>query len=387
MPYARPLLTDLIEQATQDFVAQPITDPAGNVIDGLLPIGVIPAIGMAVSGQSFEHYGYIDWIAHQAVPWTATDEYLAGWAALRRVFRKAATYTAGTLTFTGTGTTDVPSGTAIVRSDGVAYASVADASVISGTVTVPIAAVNAGAAGNFATNTTFRLANPIANIAPTSTGSTQTSPGADAELDDPMRTRMLIAYAAPPQGGDRQDYIEWALAIPGITRAWVAPHAMGAGTVSLYFMMDISEAAFGGFPQGTNGVAANETRDTTAAGDQLLVANALYGPAPVTALVYAVAPTAAPQAFTVSDLGSANTGANQTLITAALNQMFALLGQVGGTVDPVTGAAWPGIEPDAWYAAIEAIPGLPGFKVPVPSARITPGTGQLFTLGTVTFVT
>lgn len=386
MPYARPPLTALIEQATQDFVAGQITDPAGNVIDGLLPIGVIPALGMAVSGQSYEHYGYIDWIAHEAVPWTATDEYLAGWAALRGVFRKSATYTAGTLTFAGTGTTDVPSGTAIIRSDGVPYASVADASVSSGTVTVPIAAVNAGAASNFAPGTTFRLANSIAGISPTSTSSTQTSPGADAEMDDPLRTRMLTAYAAPPQGGDRQDYIEWALAIAGVTRAWVAPNAMGAGTVSVYVMMDIAEAAFGGFPQGTNGVAANETRDAQAAGDQLFVANALYPTNPVTALVYVVAPAATPVAFTIADLGSANTGANQALIAAALTAMFNTLGQVGGTVNPETGAAWPGIEPDAWYAAIEGIPGLVGFKVTVPAARITPAAGQLFTLGTVTFV-
>ena len=43
----------------------------------------------------------------------------------------------------------------------------------------------------------------------------------------------------------------------------------------------------GGFPQGTNGVAALETRDTAATGDQLAVANYLYPLRPVTPIVYA----------------------------------------------------------------------------------------------------
>ena len=55
-------------------------------------------------------------------------------------------------------------------------------------------------------------------------------------------------------------------------------------------MMDVSEAAHGGFPQGTNGVAGAETRDTAATGDQLAVANYIYPLRPATALVYACAP-------------------------------------------------------------------------------------------------
>jgi uncharacterized phage protein gp47/JayE len=386
MPYARPTLTELIEQATNDFVTGDITDPNGNTVDGLLPIGFIPALGMVVSGQSYEHYGYIDWISQQAVPWTATDEYLAGWAALKRVFRKAATTTMGTVTFsTAAPATDIPAGTAISRSDGVQFVTSADTPVSGASVTVPITAVVAGSSGNFASDTGFVLANPINGVAAQSTASAQLVAGTDTETDDAFRTRMLGVYAAPPQGGDRQDYIEWALAIPSVTRAWVSNSA-GAGTVSVYFMMDVAEAAYDGFPQGSNGVATNEPRDTTATGDQLTVANALFPLQPVTALVYALAPAATPVNFTVADLGAANTTPNQGLITTALEQMFAALGQVGGTVNPATGAAWPGIEPDAWYSAIAAVPGLTGFKVTTPSALITPSAGQLFTLGTITFV-
>jgi hypothetical protein len=46
----------------------------------------------------------------------------------------------------------------------------------------------------------------------------------------------------------------------------------GPGTVVVYFMMDVAEAAFGGFPQGTNGVAAAETRDAPPPATSWLVA-------------------------------------------------------------------------------------------------------------------
>ena len=71
-------------------------------------------------------------------------------------------------------------------------------------------------------------------------------------------------------------------------------------------------------------------------------------------------------------------------INSALAGMFASLGNVGGTVNPANGAAWPAIEPNDWYAALNAIPGLSGFTVSSPSAPITPNAGALFTVGTIT---
>jgi hypothetical protein len=39
-------------------------------------------------------------------------------------------------------------------------------------------------------------------------------------------------------GGDGEDYVAWALQVPGVTRAWSAPLEMGMGTVTVRFMMD-----------------------------------------------------------------------------------------------------------------------------------------------------
>src|SRR5260363_178601 len=67
------------------------------------------------------HYGYLDWIARQGVPFTAEDEYLEGWAALKGVYRKPAQAAAGRVTFTGAPGAVIPKGAPLVRSDGMTF--------------------------------------------------------------------------------------------------------------------------------------------------------------------------------------------------------------------------------------------------------------------------
>jgi uncharacterized phage protein gp47/JayE len=68
------------------------------------------------------------------------------------------------------------------------------------------------------------------------------------ETDEELRTRVLLRIREPPMGGDKTDYVEWALRVPGVTRAWCYPLEMGMGTVSVRFMMDHLRADNGGFP-------------------------------------------------------------------------------------------------------------------------------------------
>lgn len=388
MPYSRPQLTDLRNQVLQDINSAQISNSSGTLLVALLQKAVLRVVAYAQAGLSYEHYGYLDWISKQAIPWTAEDEFLEGWAALRGVYRQPAAKTTGSATWTVSSSgLSVPSGAALTRADGAQFVTTAASTTSGSSTTAPIQALIAGAAGNFDANTIFALANPIAGIQANSTASSQTTAGADQEADDSLRTRMLTVYAAPPQGGDRQDYIEWALAVPGVTRAWISPNGMGAGTVNLFFMMDNAEAAHSGFPQGTNGVATNEPRASAATGDQLTVANVIFAQQPVTALVYVTAPTSQPINFTVSSLGSNNTTAMQAAITAALTDMFVRLASVGGTVNPADGSAWPAIDESEWYAALNAIPGLTQYVIGTPSTPIVSNSGALPVLGTITFST
>lgn len=379
MPFARPPLTALRQQGLQDILASDIVDPTtGASGNGLLQKSVLGVLSWVVAGLTYLLYGYLDWISRNSTPWGATGEFAAAWGALVNEFQFDATPAgAPAIAWTGADPTPIPAGTELQRLDGIQYVTTADATISGGTTNLAIQAVAAGSAGNAPTGTLLRLVTPLAGISPQATTTVPITGGTDVETIDDFKVRYLAKYAAPPQGGDQQDYVVWARDVPGVTRAWCVPNGMGAGTVFVYVMFDEAEAAFGGFPQGTTGVATDEPRDVAATGDQLAVANSIFPKQPVTALVYVGGPVAAPTNFTVDELGAGNTAPNRAAITAALDGMFLQNADAqGGT-----------IYPNRWEEAIAAIPGLTQFRVSVPSAAITAAVGHLPTRGTMTFNT
>jgi uncharacterized phage protein gp47/JayE len=263
MPYARPTLADLRNGVEQDIASSlPGSDP-------LLRFSNLNVLAVAMAGLANLHYGYLDWISKQAVPFTSTDEFLEGWAGLIGIVRKPATSASGAVTFAGTNGTVIPSGASLVRGDGVLFTATSAATVGGGSAVVPATAnVDAtgqsGAFGNTPVAAVLTLGQAIAGVQSSGAVSAAFTGGADLETNDALRSRMLAAYQAPPQGGDKADYVRWALAVPGVTRAWCAPNGFGAGTVVVYVMLDITESSHNGFPQGSNGVATAEPRAAAA---------------------------------------------------------------------------------------------------------------------------
>lgn len=372
MPFERNTLSELRTQVAADIAsALPGTDP-------LLRYSNLWILGQVLAGMSHLHYGYLDWIAKQAVPYTATDEYLESWAALVGVTRKAASSASGSVTFSGTNGAVIPAGTQLVRSDGTQFTTVGSVNISSGTAIVTATANSdpsglTGVFGNTAIGSTLTLGSPIIGVQSSGTVTTAFTGGSDLETDDDMRSRMLSAFQNPSQGGSASDYVNWALQVPGVTRAWCVPNGMGSGTVQVYVMLDQSEAAYGGFPQGTNGVATLETRGAAATGDQLAVANYIYPLRPVTALVYAVAPTANTVNFTISGLSSASSTVKAN-VNAAIDSVFLQYGTLAGVV------ALSYIE-----SAIAAVAGTAGFVITSPSTNISSGSGQIPVRGTTTW--
>jgi uncharacterized phage protein gp47/JayE len=370
MPYQRPTLTSLRSDIAQDIAAS--LDGA----DPLLRFSNLNIMGTAQAGLASLHYGYLDWISLQSNPFTATDEYLEGWAGLIGVIRIGATSASGFVTFSGTAGAIIPAGTALVSGDGTAFTTTAAAAVGAGGTVVVAATANAdttgltGAFGNVAAGVVMTIAQVIAGIQSTGAVSTAFTGGADIEKDDSLRSRMLYEFQNPPQGGAQSDYIEWAKDVPGVTRAWCARNGYGAGTVVVYSMLDVVRAANGGFPQGANGVAADEPRATAATGDQLLVANSIYDVQPVTALVYSVAPTKNPVPFTIKGIPVAA----QAAIAPAIAGVFLLSGTPGGSV-PVA----------LIWSAIAAVSGVSDFVITSPAVDIASPAGALPTVGTITF--
>ncbi|SIT50432.1 putative phage Mu protein gp47-like protein [Paraburkholderia piptadeniae] len=384
MPYARPTLTELRSEVASDIASS----LKGS--DPLLRYSNLKITGDAQAGLAHLHFGYLDWIAKQAVPWTATGEYLAAWGALKKVAQKDATFSSGSVTFSGASGT-IDAGAQFVLGDGTAYTATSSGTISSGSVTVTAKAVEAGSAGNCSAGAVMTLSTAIPGIQSNGVAATDFTGGADQEEEDSFSDRVIAAYQASPQGGAKTDYVTWATDVAGVTRAWCAPNGFGAGTVVVYVMFDDADAAFNGFPQGSNGVSSSDVlpnghpRGTVASGDQLTVANSIYPEQPVTALVYVCAPLPNSLTFTVSGLSSASTTVRNA-VKAAITEVLVSYG------DPRAGT----VELSYIESAIASVPGTAGFVITsvvgVQSGSSTtyPGnitslTGYLPVLADVTF--
>lgn len=373
MPFPRPTLTELRSQVAADITA------GLKTVDGLLRFSNLGVLGTATAGLAHLHYAYLDWIAKQAVPYTATDEYLEAWAALKAVYRKAATYAQLSVTWSATAGKVLPAGTEVARGDGVYYLTMADATANSaGLVTATVQAQDAGTGGNAEVGVLMTLGSAVDGVQSSGAVVAVVTTGAAQESDDDLRTRMLAKYQSTARGGASSDYLEWALEVAGVTRAWVNPRGFGAGTVVLYVMLDSANAASGGFPSGTDGIASLDNRANhanTAAGDQLTVANAVFDAQPVTAMTYVCSPIKAPVDFTISGLTASTV--LQAAISQAIEQVFLDQGE------PLAGSQ---VDLSAIEAAIAAISGSNGFVITAPLGNIANQVGYLPTLGTVTYV-
>ncbi len=235
------------------------------------------------------------------------------------VTRKQPLSAAGPVTFTGNANATVPAGTRLTRSDGAVYALSADtpfgaATSATGTVT----ALTAGAVGNTVIGTTLTLATTIANVGSTAVVANDgtgngLSGGADLEADAAFRGRILLRIQAPPHGGRASDYLEWALAVPGVTRAWVLPGWLGPGTVGVTAVCD---GQAGGIAPSAATVAAMQA--------------AIAGQRPVCAAVTCFAPTLNAVNLTVAL--NPNTVANQTAAVAAIADFLFREAAPGGTL-------------------------------------------------------
>jgi uncharacterized phage protein gp47/JayE len=370
MPFARPTLTALRTQAIED-----ITTSGVPGLDGLLRNAVLRVMAWVMAGFTYALYGFLDWIALQGVPFTATDEYLAAWGALVGVYPKDSTPATGAAQFTGQGAIIVQAGATLTRQDGTPYVSTADAAVHSDTliVTVPIVAAVNGAATNCPAGTPINLDAPPPGVNSGGFTTGNTTGGTDQETQAEFRSRMLARYALPPQGGAASDYIEWATSVPGCTRAWVEPQGYGAGSVVVFVMFDDVHHATGGFPNGADGAATRETRAPTATGDQLAVADFIWTVQPLPALVWVASPLRFPVNITLGAL-EPNTADIQAAITASIGDMLLVVGEVAGTIFP-----------SDIYAAIAATPGVDRFYLTSPTAPVVATAGMLPIPGVITY--
>jgi len=360
VPFARPLLSELVTRIRGDLHGRL------EVVGPLLRRAMSDVLGTVWAGGVHTLYGFLDWLSRQLFADTAELEALLRQAALYGITPAAATFATGNVTVTGS-----PDGTpilaeTIIKFDAATRYRVTTGQVIaSGTATLPVAAVLAGAAGNqdAATPLTFETPIPGVNAAAVVAvgGLTGGDDGDSGEAGtERVRTRLLQHLQQPPAGGADGDYIGWALAVAGVTRAWTYPLELGLGTVVVRFVRDNDVGSI--LPD---------------AGEVAAVQASLDANRPITAVATAVAPTSIALSFTLHIVpDNADTRA---AVTAELVDLMTRVAEPGDGVGRGT------ILVSAVRTAVGVAEGVTDYFVATPGADFIPATGQLPVVGVITF--
>jgi len=144
----------------------------------------------------------------------------------------------GYVTFFGDSGTVIPEGTIVSTPSSelapAVFFRTTTQAVISdaGEVSVPIEALDEGIEGNVAAGAISVLSTPIQGVARIE-NEQATSGGADTEDDASLLARYLEWVRNPSAGGNKADYVKWALEVAGVGSVSVVPLKYGNGTVSV----------------------------------------------------------------------------------------------------------------------------------------------------------
>jgi uncharacterized phage protein gp47/JayE len=369
MPWKTPTLRD-VRGLVRDSVRASLPGADANV-----PNSVLRVLSDNQGALCHLTLQYIDWLALQLLPDTAETEWLDRHAKIWLVNadgstgRKLATLSHGSASFTGTidGTvlpahTQLESGVDMPPGSTSPFASMTFETLedIPTSTAAPvignIRALDPGSIGNLPADSILALTPAIAGVAQTATVVLLTG-GTDDETDDQLRARILHRIQQPPMGGAQHDYEQWALAVPGVTRAWAVANEMGIGTATVRFLMDDLRADDDGWP-------TPEDVDT--------VRDYIDKMRPVAVKdCYVVAPIKQFIDITIANLVP-DTEEVKAEIEKSLRDMLFVKAAPGQTIF----AAWVS------YAIMNA-PSIESFKLVTDADYVMPSAGHMAVLGTI----
>lgn len=349
MPFERPKLPELIEQGAAEFESR---------LPGVLARvrnSVIGVLNRVIQGGFDSLFKYIDRKSRSWWPDICDVEDLPDHGARWDKPRLAAAPATGTVQFTGLEDAPIPENTVVQRSDGTQYFTTAPGAIAAGVANIAVEAVVPAQLGNAVIGTSLTLTSPVPNVNAVATAFTALSGGADIENPERWRNRILARIRRPPQGGADYDFEGWALEVPGVTRAWVYPKEQGPGTVVVRFVRD------------------DDASIIPDAGEVATVQAYIRARCSVIADLYAVAPVATPQNYTIQAVP--NTDAVKGAIIAELAALYRREAKPGGTML---------ISQEREAVSVSA--GETDHVMTVPSANQTHTAGQLPTLGDFTWL-
>jgi uncharacterized phage protein gp47/JayE len=359
MPWSTPTL-----KQTRILVRDEVTSALSGAI--LIGNNVLRVMSDVQAGLCHLVLRFIEWLSRQLMADTAETEWLDRHADIWLVNadgttgRKMASLAEGIATFTGFLGTVIPAGARLLASDNIEYELLEDVALSIAASPGPIRALDPGVVGNRDAESPLTLSTPISGV-DSEALVVELSGGVDEESDRDLRIRVLERIRQPPMGGDLTDYIAWAKAVSGVTRAWCAPLEQGIGTVTVRFMMDQLRADLGGFPTGAD-IQAFQTYLNT------------VRPVAVKE-VYVVAPIPQRVDVFIEDLVP-----DTTAVRAAIeNSLQAMLLYFAKPGQPIY-AAWK-------FHAIQDTPGVDHFTLEFKQDDLMPSPGHLPVLGDIVYGT
>lgn len=349
MPFTRPTLAELIERNQAEMEARL---PGADARTRRSNLAVLARVS---AGAAHGLYGYLDWMARQIFPDSADAENLERWSIIWGVPRKPPAFAVGSVTFTGITGAVIPANT-VLASGTQEFTLDAALTLLTTSGSGLVTAMTAGVAGNLPVGTSLSFVSPVAGVTGTATvGAAGLLNGAEAEADADLRSRLLARIRQPAQGGAASDYVTWALEVSGISRAWVYPQELGAGTVTIRV---VSDAAVGGLIPDAAKIAEVQAW--------------INARRPVTAQPTVVAPIATPLAMSIQLLPS--TQAIRDAVTAEIADLLRREAIPGGT-----------ILLSHLREAISIAAGEADHVLIAPAANVTHATGLIAVPGTITW--
>ena len=184
-------------------------------------------------------YTRADDTIRQFFPQNARLGYLDSFGEAFGLTRNISVKATGSVTVSGTNGTVVPAGTRFSTQvafgqnvEVVEFETDTDGTISGGSVVLVVTALEPGITGNVSAGQILRIISAVAGITSV-TNPSATSGGLDKEDDQAYRIRLLNFVQDPIAGGNKQDYITWALEVEDVGRASCVPLGRGDGTVDV----------------------------------------------------------------------------------------------------------------------------------------------------------
>lgn len=233
MPLTIPTVAEIRDQIISD-----VEGSIGQSVP-LLPRAFVRVLAAALAGVQALCYRYGRWAVRQIFAATADEEALVARGAQYGLTPSPAVAAVLTAQATGTDGTTIPAGTLWIGDENsLVYSQNEAVEIAGGTAAITVRCLTAGDEGNLAAGQTLTISTPIAGVDSAASVTGTTTTGEDAESVESFRAEVQERERHKPQGGAPADYVQWALEVPGIVKAFA--HRITAGYATVYPMIALS---------------------------------------------------------------------------------------------------------------------------------------------------